>query len=77
VLSVEDSQAVISNRFSGQTEILNNIQALVYNNWPKPADALYQSLKSQIREIYPVGDCLAPRGIGAARRDGYQVGLSI
>lgn len=77
LLSVEDGQAVLGNRFNGQSEILNGIQALVYNSWPKPLDALYQSLKSQVREIYRVGDCLAPRGIGSARRDGHQIGLDI
>lgn len=77
LLSVEGGQAVISCRFSGRRELLGNIQFLIYNTWPKPADILYQTLKDHIREIHRVGDCLAPRGIGAARRDGYQLGLNI
>ena len=43
----------------------------------QPEDSLYLALYGRVREIYRVGDCLAPRGIGAAVRDGYQVGKRI
>lgn len=77
IIAINGRQAVIQNRFSGNTLTLTGIDAFVYNCWPKPNDSLYRSLKDRVQEIYRVGDCLAPRGIGAAVREGYLVGRSI
>ncbi len=74
---INGNTAVIENIFSGITAALPDIDLLVYNSWPKPEDSLYTALKDRVREIYRIGDCLAPRGIGAAIREGYTVGRSI
>jgi hypothetical protein len=77
IKEINGSRGVIENKYSGKTVTLTDIDTFVYNCWPKPDDGLYQSLKEQVKEIYRVGDCLAPRGIGAAVREGYMVGRSI
>ena len=77
VKEINARQAVIENRFSGKTLTLTGIDTFVYNCWPKPNDSLYLSLKGEVKEIYRVGDCLAPRGIGPAVREGYLAGRSI
>lgn len=77
VKEITGGRAVIANRFSGKETVLDGIDTLVYNCWPQPEDSLYLALRGRIREIYRAGDCLAPRGIGAAVRDGYQVGKRI
>jgi hypothetical protein len=37
-------------------------------------DELYKKLKEKVPEIYRVGDCVAPRGIGIAFLEGRKVG---
>lgn len=77
IKEIKGNQAIIENRFSGNTFTLTGIDTFVYNCWPKPDDSLYLSLKAQVKEVYRAGDCLAPRGIGPAVREGYMVGRSI
>jgi len=77
IKEIKGNRAVIENRFSGKTRTLTGIDSFVYNCWPKPDESLYLSLKDKVKVVYRVGDCLAPRGIGAAVREGYLVGRSI
>jgi hypothetical protein len=77
VKSVNGNQAVIENRFSGKFQELSGIDVFVHNCWPKPNDELFPALKNLCKEIHRVGDCLAPRGIGSAVREGYIIGRSI
>lgn len=74
IKEINGTQGVIVNKYSGKTMILSGIDTFVYNCWPKPNDGLYQTIKEQVKEVYRVGDCLAPRGIGPAVREGYMVG---
>lgn len=37
-------------------------------------DRLYRQLKGRIRELYRIGDCVAPRGIDMAILEGRRVG---
>lgn len=77
IKAVKGAEAVIENKYSGESKTLTGIDTFVYNSWPKPDESLYLALKEQVREIYRVGDCLAPRGIGPAVREGYMAGRSI
>ncbi len=77
VKSINGSEAVIENKFNGEILTVTGIDALVYNCAPKPNDQLYLALKNDVDEIYRVGDCLAPRGLKAAVREGFMVGYSI
>ena len=77
VKEVKGSQAIIELKFSGQTLTITDIDAFVYYCWSKPNDSLYLALKDEVPIIYRIGDCLAPRGLGAAVREGYLVGKSI
>jgi pyruvate/2-oxoglutarate dehydrogenase complex dihydrolipoamide dehydrogenase (E3) component len=43
----------------------------------RPNQALLESLKGTVPEVYCAGDCVEPRGIAEAMADGYRVGLSI
>jgi mycofactocin system FadH/OYE family oxidoreductase 2 len=53
--------------FEGQDTIV-----LVAGN--RSCDALYFALKGKVRELYRVGDCLAPRKTDAALLEGHRVG---
>ncbi|MHB9094303.1 MAG: FAD-dependent oxidoreductase [Eubacteriales bacterium] len=74
---IDGDQALIENKFSGKPLTLTGIELFVFNVWPKPDEGLYLSLKDRVKDIYRIGDCLAPAGIGPAVRQGYLVGKSI
>ena len=40
-------------------------------------DKLYRQLKGRVKELYRVGDCVAPRGIGMAILEGEKVGKAL
>ncbi|MFH1639998.1 MAG: FAD-dependent oxidoreductase [Chloroflexota bacterium] len=42
-----------------------------------PNQALYREIKGKIPEVYPVGDCVSPRNIAEALREGFEIGLKI
>jgi hypothetical protein len=40
-------------------------------------DSLYFSLKGKVKELYRIGDCVAPRKVDMAILEGDKVGRSI
>jgi len=77
VKEVTERQAVIEQKYSSRSLRISEIDSFIYNCWSKPDESLYIALKDEVPMIYRVGDCLAPRGLGAAVREGYLVGKSI
>lgn len=74
IKEVDSHHATLENVFSGKLSVLENIGTLIHNCWPKPDESLYFLLKDHIDQVYRVGDCLAPRGIEAAVREGFVAG---
>lgn len=69
--------AVVKNKYSSADTKISNVGFFIYNSWPKPNDSLYSALLGRVKELYRIGDCLAPRGIGPAVREGFLLGKSI
>ncbi len=61
------------------TEQLQEIEAdtLVLSYWRKANDALYHDLKGRVKEIFRIGDALAPRRLLNAIYEGYQVAMEL
>jgi thioredoxin reductase len=77
IKEINYQKAVIENVYSGAETAIDNIDIFIYNCWPKPNDRLYTLLLGQVKELHRIGDCVAPRGIGPAVREGYLVGGNI
>jgi hypothetical protein len=50
---------------------------VVYALGNRAEDGLYQALKGKIKELYRIGDCVAPRKIDMAILEGDRVGRMI
>lgn len=74
---IDRHTAVITGIFNDISTTINGIDFFVFNCWPKPKDTLYHLLAGQVKELHRIGDCLAPRGIGPAIGEGFQVGSNI
>lgn len=64
-------------RFSGKTEHLKDFDTLVAVVPPIPCRGFYDDLTGAGVEVRAAGDCVAPRGLGAAIREGRAAGLKI
>lgn len=42
-----------------------------------PQAELYGELKDRVHEVYMIGDCVEPRRVGEATRDGYRIGSTL
>lgn len=62
------------NIYSNELQIYEGYDTVVLAMPHRPNDALYFKLKDKIKELYRIGDCVAPRRIDMAILEGNRVG---
>lgn len=67
-------KAIFSDRFSAAERIFSNIDSIVLSTGNRVEDALFHELKDAAKEIYAVGDSIAPRRLDDAILDGERAG---
>ncbi|MBW2618688.1 MAG: FAD-dependent oxidoreductase [Deltaproteobacteria bacterium] len=77
VSQVQGSKVTAVDKFSGEVAVYDDYQTIVLVMGNQPDDRLYQALKGRLPAVFRVGDCVAPRKIDAAIREGSQVALKI
>ena len=68
--------ALVVGTPDGRTRTLE-ADTLVLAAGSVPDTSLYEGLKGKVAELYAVGDCVEPRAIGDAVREGYTVGSTL
>ena len=70
---------VLRDVWSGKSRTLAGYDLVVFAGYQKAEDELFDMLVAEHPEVETkqVGDCVAPRGMGNAIRDGFSVGASI
>jgi len=56
---------------------LEGVQALVISTGSRANDVLWKALRGQVKEIYSIGDCMAPHRLLAASLESLQIGLRV
>lgn len=74
---VQDDTLICSHVISGEQKEIKGVDAVVMAVGNRACDDLYNSLEGKAKEVYAVGDCLAPRGITEAIREGHRVGRNL
>ncbi|HLH62464.1 MAG TPA: mycofactocin system FadH/OYE family oxidoreductase 2 [Ktedonobacteraceae bacterium] len=75
--SLERGSATIVNNYTGQSRQIEQL-ALVVMATPQVAnDSLYRQLQGRVKELYRVGDCVAPRRVEHAILDGERVARAL
>ncbi|MBE9572807.1 MAG: mycofactocin system FadH/OYE family oxidoreductase 2 [Proteobacteria bacterium] len=77
VARVSRSTVEVVDKFGRESRKLTGIDTVVLAAPGLPDQQLYKSLLGKGLEIWAVGDCVAPRNLSAAIREGYQVGSRI
>lgn len=74
VIEITDSE-VIANRANEQLAF--RADQVVIATGMKRDDYLYKAVQNILNEVYSIGDCVEPRRIGEAVKEGYRIGLRV
>ena len=77
VKEIRGNTVVTVNKLTGAERRIEEVDAVVFGNLGKANDALYRSLKKQMKEIYLIGHALVPRRLVDSIMDGARVGRQI
>ena len=75
VTGFENGRVTLRDCFTGKISTLSEIDALVYDMGGRANDALYHELRAHNLNVVRVGDCVAPRGMEEAWREGFEASL--
>ncbi len=75
---IDGNDVVTFDPFIGEEgEIIEDVAAVVVAGKRKPVDELYHALYGKVPELKWVGDCVAPRTVFEAIREGHAAGLEV
>jgi hypothetical protein len=77
VVSFYNNCITLRDTFSGKHSTLSEISALVYDVGGRANDTLFHELTARRVNVVRVGDCVAPRGMQDAWREGFEAARSI
>ncbi|MBI4506426.1 MAG: mycofactocin system FadH/OYE family oxidoreductase 2, partial [Chloroflexi bacterium] len=75
--AVEDGAVVVADVFTGERRRIDGVDTVVLAMGSVADDGLYHALKGRVAELHAVGDCVAPRRLDAAVREGFLAGQAI
>lgn len=73
----EGSTLICSHVFSGEEKRITDVDTVIMAVGNLACNELYKTLKGEIEDLYEVGDCVAPRKIPDAIREGDAVGRTL
>lgn len=73
IKEISGNQVTLYNIYSRHERVVHGVDHVVLAYYHKADDALYFALKGRVKELHRIGDCLAPRMIGDAIREGEKV----
>jgi hypothetical protein len=77
VKSVEGSTVTASHAYARQQRTIEGVDTVVVARGSVADDGLYRALKGKVRELYSVGQCVAPRKMLDSALDGLRAGRMV
>jgi mycofactocin system FadH/OYE family oxidoreductase 2 len=71
---INDMSARFTDIYTNRPVVLDGYDTIILDMGNRADDKLYLALKGKIKELYRVGDCVAPRGIDMAFLEARKVG---
>jgi hypothetical protein len=75
--AIRQNEATLTHVFSKREVVRTSVDAVVLANDNRAENALYRQLKGKVPELHMAGDCVAPRKLDIAIREGFMVGRSL
>jgi thioredoxin reductase len=77
VIEIKGSEAHGIDVYSNEPRVFSGYDTIVTAMGNDVCAGLYFALKGRVKELYRIGDCVAPRKIDMAIHEGYRVGRSV
>jgi NADPH-dependent 2,4-dienoyl-CoA reductase/sulfur reductase-like enzyme len=77
VTEILDTAVKGLNYYNNEWHTFEGYDSVVYAMGSRVEDSLYKALKGKVKELYRIGDCVAPRKIDMAVLEGDKVGRMI
>jgi hypothetical protein len=77
VMEIRGTEIHGFNVYSNEWQIFDGYDTVVVAMGNQVDDSLYRSLKGRVRELYRIGDCVAPRKVDMAVYEGYTIGKRV
>lgn len=77
IKGIEGNTVTVYNIHSRKERVIEGVDHVVLAYYNKASDDLYFELEDKVKELYRIGDCVAPRLIGDAIRDGEEVARAL
>jgi mycofactocin system FadH/OYE family oxidoreductase 2 len=75
--AIRQDEVTLTHVFSKKEVARTDVDAVVLATDNQADNALYRQLKGRVKELYMAGDCVAPRKLDIAIREGFMVGRSL
>jgi len=73
IKEINGTTVIAYNIYSREETVVDDVDNVILAYYHKADDSLYFALKGKVKELHRIGDCVAPRMIGDAIRDGEKV----
>lgn len=77
IREISEDSVVVYNTISGEERVIEGVDTVVLATGAAADDELYRALKGNVKELYAVGDCVAPRDVEAAVYEGHKVARAL
>jgi mycofactocin system FadH/OYE family oxidoreductase 2 len=77
VMEIRGTEVHGFNVYSNEWSVFEGYDTVVAAMGNQTEDALYKSLKGRVKELYRIGDCVAPRKVDMAIHEGYMAGKRV
>jgi mycofactocin system FadH/OYE family oxidoreductase 2 len=74
---INNRSASFTDIYTNRSKILDGYDTIILDMGNRADDRLYRGLKGKVKELYRIGDCVAPRGIDMAFLEARRVGEQI
>jgi len=74
VKEIRGKTVITLNTFTNTERVVEGVDTIVLAFGGQANNQLYRDLKGQVKELYAVGDCVAPRQVEHAIYEGHRVG---
>jgi 2,4-dienoyl-CoA reductase-like NADH-dependent reductase (Old Yellow Enzyme family) len=76
MINFANGQATLLNPFFNTTDTVNGVDAIVMAGTKAANNSLYHELRSNLQNVYVIGDAAAPRNTGAALADAMSLSVN-
>lgn len=77
VTEIGDGFVTVSDPFTGEQRQIDGVDSVVFAWYNQANNSLYRALQGKVPALHAIGDCVAPRRVIDAVREGFLLGRSL